>query len=58
MTERPLSQSFWPRIARSGAAARLPRLTVSERRLLLVTADLAVIGAALVAALQTEVGLA
>ena len=59
MAERPFSHGSWLKAAGLPALSARPlRLTVSERRLLLVTADLAVIGAALVMALQTDAGLA
>ena len=58
MAERPLSQSSWPKALRPSWTARPLRLTVSERRLLLVMVDVAVMAAALLAALQTAPGLA
>ena len=59
MAERPFSQSSWLKAAGLPTLSARPlRLTVSERRLLLVLVDVAVLGGALFAALQTAPGLA
>ena len=57
MAERPISQVSWP-VTSDRPAVRPLRLTLSERRLLLVTLDVAVLAAALIVALQTAPGLA